>query len=187
MPRDERRAAIVDATLPLLELHGPAITTRQIAEAADVAEGTIFRAFDSLQDVIDAAILRAVSAERMGRMLDEQEFPGGLESDTAAALDVAIRYHDRIRAIIHIGHGRPGQCAVLAREELTDRFHEMQARLTERFVPHADALTISPAQFARYILVLAPGQSIPGDLDVRPLGLDSLVHLALHGARKEAR
>ena len=44
---DERRRAIVDAVLPLLIEHGRAVTTRQMAEAAGIAEGTIFRVFDS--------------------------------------------------------------------------------------------------------------------------------------------
>nr|WP_284286883.1 helix-turn-helix domain-containing protein [Angustibacter aerolatus] len=44
---DERRRHLVDATLPLLVQHGRAVSTRQIARAAGVAEGTIFRVFDS--------------------------------------------------------------------------------------------------------------------------------------------
>ena len=45
LPPDERRSMIVAATLPLLLEHGDRVTTRQIAEAAGIAEGTIFRAF----------------------------------------------------------------------------------------------------------------------------------------------
>ena len=43
MPPAERREALINATLPLVLWHGPGVTTRQIAEAADVAEGTIFQ------------------------------------------------------------------------------------------------------------------------------------------------
>src|SRR5690349_3699156 len=39
LPPAERRAALVAATLPLISEHGPAVSTRQIAVAAGVAEG----------------------------------------------------------------------------------------------------------------------------------------------------
>ena len=47
---------LVSATLRLLTDHGQGVTTRQIAEAAGVAEGTIFRAFPDKDSLIDAAI-----------------------------------------------------------------------------------------------------------------------------------
>ena len=45
MSVEDRRAAIVEAALPLLIEHGANVTTSQIAAAAGIAEGTVFRAF----------------------------------------------------------------------------------------------------------------------------------------------
>lgn len=60
MTPDERRDHLVTVTIPLLQDHGRGINTRLIAEAAGVAEGTIFRAFGSLDDLIDAAIAQVL-------------------------------------------------------------------------------------------------------------------------------
>jgi AcrR family transcriptional regulator len=59
MPPDERRRAIVAAVVPLLVEHGRALTTRQIAEGAGIAEGTIFRVFESKDELIEAALVSA--------------------------------------------------------------------------------------------------------------------------------
>ncbi len=56
MPPDERRRTILDAVLPLLVEHGRAVTTKQIAHRAGIAEGTIFRVFDSKDELVDAAL-----------------------------------------------------------------------------------------------------------------------------------
>src|SRR5690349_21800316 len=59
LPPEERRAAIIAATLPLLAVHGREVSTRQIAEAAEVAEGTIFRVFENKEALVDAAVAEA--------------------------------------------------------------------------------------------------------------------------------
>lgn len=53
---DERRASIIAATLPLLRSKGSAVSTKEIAKAAGIAEGTIFRVFDSKDQLIEAVI-----------------------------------------------------------------------------------------------------------------------------------
>src|SRR3712207_6228007 len=60
MSVEERRTAIIDAVLPLLEAHGE-VSTRRIAEAAGIAEGTIFRVFPDKRALLLAAAERAVA------------------------------------------------------------------------------------------------------------------------------
>ncbi len=57
---DLRREALIDSTLPLLREFGDAVTTRQIAHACGVAEGTIFRAFPDKDSLISAALAKAL-------------------------------------------------------------------------------------------------------------------------------
>jgi AcrR family transcriptional regulator len=59
MAPDERRADLIDVTLRLMRVHGRDVTTRQIAEAAGIAEGTVFRAFATKEELLDAAVVRA--------------------------------------------------------------------------------------------------------------------------------
>ncbi|NND74221.1 MAG: helix-turn-helix transcriptional regulator [Ilumatobacter sp.] len=56
MPPAARRAAIIEAVRPLLIEHGDRLTSRQIADAAGVAEGTIFRVFADKDELIVAAV-----------------------------------------------------------------------------------------------------------------------------------
>src|SRR3954449_11565744 len=59
LPPEERREALIAATLPLVLEHGTDVSTRLIAEAAGVAEGTIFRVFPSKDDLIEAVVASA--------------------------------------------------------------------------------------------------------------------------------
>lgn len=88
----ERRAAIIDATVALLAAHGTEITTRQIAEAAAVAEGTIFRVFPDKESLIAAAI--------------EQAFdPAPVEADLHA-IDPTLPLEMRLEAAVGVLQSR---------------------------------------------------------------------------------
>src|SRR3954454_19055199 len=70
LPVDERRSMIIEATIPLLLEHGDMVTTRQIADAAGIAEGTIFRAFADKDELLAAVIEAALDPAPLERALD---------------------------------------------------------------------------------------------------------------------
>src|SRR5450432_3834576 len=86
LPPDQRRSMIVAATLPLLIEHGDRVTSRQIAEAAGIAEGTIFRAFADKDEVIAAVIESA---------LDTEPLEGALR-----AIPETLAFEDRLAAAV---------------------------------------------------------------------------------------
>ena len=68
---EERRDKLVDTTLNLLREHGRTVTTRQIAEAAGVAEGTIFRVVESKEELVELAITRAFEPGALVHRIEE--------------------------------------------------------------------------------------------------------------------
>src|SRR5438445_3863432 len=88
LPPEERRTMIVNATLPLLLEHGEMVTTRQIAEAAGIAEGTIFRVFADKDEVITAVLESALDTAPLKRHLSEIDHSLPLEDALTAAVEI---------------------------------------------------------------------------------------------------
>jgi AcrR family transcriptional regulator len=88
LPPDERRAALIEATLPLVATHGTKVTTRQIAEAAGVAEGTIFRVFPDKEALIRAAVAAVLDP---APLLDDLD-----------GVDLALALRERLTAVTTI-------------------------------------------------------------------------------------
>lgn len=78
MSPDERRQAIIEATRPLLVSGGGQFTIKEVAEAAGIAEGTIFRVFASKQEIINAVVADVLDTgslcRRIAALPDQPDF-----------------------------------------------------------------------------------------------------------------
>lgn len=183
LPRDKRRAAIVEATIPLLRQHGHTLTSRQIAEAAGIAEGTVFRAFDSLDDVIQATVMEVLSSARLERTMAETRFTGELRDDCLAAVELMSTYVGTVKPLIHLGHSAANRGLMrCAREEMTGRQAELFTFLEARFAPHEDELALAPGQFVKLLELLTVGLETQFTPQIVAISHTQLIDFALNGA-----
>ena len=178
---EERRDKLVDVTLNLLREHGRAVTTRQIAAAAGVAEGTIFRVVESKDELVEAAIARAFD-------------PGALV-DRLREIDPARPLRERLVTMTSIVQQRlRATFELMAKVGLVrppDAIHESpeavawRARLTELLMEvvgdDADLLRVPAEEFLHTLRLLTFAGSHPHISDGRFLAPDQIVDTVLDG------
>jgi AcrR family transcriptional regulator len=172
LPPDERRSMIVAATLPLLVEHGDRVTTKQIAEAAGIAEGTIFRAFGDKDEVIAAVIESALDQAPLEAALSA--IPSGLPFE-AALVAAAVVLQQRVIDIWRLVSSVGARFHDLTRRPVTD-----SDALVRLFAAHRDEITVEPVVAARLLRALTLSTTHPM-IAGEPKSADELVHLFLHG------
>lgn len=175
MSPEQRRDRLVDTTLQLLREHGRAVTTRQIAEAAGVAEGTIFRVVDSKDELVEAAIARAFEP---GPLVDRlEEIDPDLPLRERLVRLVAIlqqRFRATFELMHKVGMVRP-----------SDHLHDSpeavawRARLEQLLLAvvgaDADRLRVPASEFVHVLRLLTFAGSHPHICDGRFLGPEDVV------------
>ena len=152
---EERRQALIAATIPLLHEHGLEVSTRQIATAAGVAEGTIFGVFESKNSLVVCSVIQA---------LDPQ-----VTLDALAAIDLALPLRERLALAADLVHARFAENAQLltaARKlilagqndpatgaRMTSSRERLHAALAAVVEPDAAVLRRSPGAVAQMLLL----------------------------------
>jgi AcrR family transcriptional regulator len=183
MPPEDRRTALIAATVPLLRTHGTSVTTRQIAEAAGVAEGTIFGVFPDKDSLVQAALLSAADPADTLAAMHAIDRTAGLRSRlSAAAALVNKRFADNA-SLLSVARSvafAPGAPADM-RTRMADSRDRLLAALTDVIEPDRHRLRRDPATVARLLLLLAGANAYGPFGDPAHVTGDEMVALLLDG------
>lgn len=169
----DRQAMIIDAVIPLLLEHGRDVTSKQIAEAAGIAEGTIFRAFGDKESLIAAAVLRYLDPEPLRREL--RAIDPGIPLEEKVHIMITLlqrRFADVLRMFAIVGpqhpHGSHG--------------HQAYASIiASALKPDLQRLSLPPVRVAHVIRLIAFATSLPQLNEGVEFTTDELTEIVLHG------
>ena len=154
MSVDERRAMIVDAVIPLLIEHGREVSTRQIADAAGIAEGTIFRVFIDKEEIFAAAVEKFLDPGELHERLRaiDPELP--LEGKVN---DILFQLRARMTGIFGIMSAVGTQGPPRGRRT-TDNFALV---IDEILRPDLEQLNVPPERIGSFLRLVAFASAIP--------------------------
>ncbi|UFN46530.1 TetR/AcrR family transcriptional regulator [Nocardioides okcheonensis] len=178
MAPEDRRQALVDATLPLLLAHGRAVTTKQIADAAGVAEGTIFRVFDSKDDLVTAAVEDALDLVPFIAQLGAVDRDQPLAAMLLEVVELFQQRFERVFALMtRMGMVGPPR----ARRHMEEERAKVALILETMAEPHRAALRVAPAELMHMVRLLTFSGTHPHISDGHPLTAEQIVDTLLHG------
>lgn len=187
---DDRRRAIVEAVIPLLLQQGPNTTTAQMAEAAGIAEGTIFRVFPDktalLQEALKTSFDPAPTLDQLARI--ERELPLEIQLHKAAA--ILISRSERVHALAAVLRSMPSETH--SQDDHTSAIQEVHKTaieansmifwgLTRLFENESDRLAVKPTRAAAAFRGLLHAVSFPLSDPSELITADEAIEVLLNG------
>jgi transcription regulator len=186
LPPDQRRASLIEATRQLILEHGPDVTTRQVAKAAGVAEGTLFRVFPTRRDLIAATIADQLSPERLEAALDATPPASDLDEATERCLSTAVEYVTTCGRLIPqpIPDDTQDSIRFQLMEQWKARVGDITSWMRTRLAPYEAELNIPLDDFVHLVATLSMGY-VHNKRSATRLNPETLARLALDGARRK--
>ena len=178
---EDRRESILDAAVPLFMAHGSDVTTRQIADAAGIAEGTIFRAFADKDALIAAAVQRFMDPAPTLAQLATIDQELDLEQTVTAIATILQQRIVGVMGIMHaVGMRKPP--ANFPRPE-ADAGRSVTLAILGR---HREELRVEPEEAMTLIRVAVFGSTMTPFAGVETLGPRELARFIVNGIAKDS-
>ena len=180
MAPEDRRAALIAATVPLLLEFGLDVSTRQIAQAAGVAEGTIFGVFPDKASLILAALGTAFDQESVLRQLSAIDPQAPLRERMRDAAAILMRRFETNAQLMMVARTLPMEVGRRQVEQLMEGRRRLTETVAAIIEPDRALLRRSPAEVAQQLLFSIFATAGPFTRD-QPLDAKELVSLLLDG------
>jgi AcrR family transcriptional regulator len=189
MSTENRRSAILAAVVPLLLEKGAAVTTAEMAQAAGIAEGTIFRVFPDKSRLIYEAVKTTMDPLPVKAAIEAISPSSTLAAKARAAAQILLDHFSHMTALAELLRSSSAPSAsrrTEGRRLIAESSAEISAALAQLFEQHDGEFRVVSAKAIaalRGLVFASVHPLIPAD---ERLTVDDVVTILLTGITRHS-